>query len=166
MRNKMGTIILIVVLLLAAMLLAIVEICTPTFGILGLLGAGCAAGALYYCYSLNGVFGIIATVIVLIGTPIFLVKAVRILPGTRLGGMLTLKAPSKADAEGTPEAASLAGLVGRQTTTETVLRPSGTIRIDGRRIVARAEGNMIPKGATVKVIRASGTDVVVREVES
>lgn len=55
----------------------------------------------------------------------------------------------------------LIGLVG---STLTVLRPSGTIVIENERIDAVSEGGYIGKGSKVKVVRAEGSRIIVREI--
>jgi len=161
-----GTLLLIIVLLLAATLLIIVEICTPFFGLLGVAAVGCVCWAVYLAYTIDGVFGLVMTVAGVIGLPVYIVAAVKLLPKTGLGRRLHLGREKVPAGEGTPEAQDLSGLVGRKTTAETVLRPSGAIRIDGKRIVAQAESGMIEKGANVKIIRAAGNRVIVRAVET
>jgi membrane-bound ClpP family serine protease len=53
------------------------------------------------------------------------------------------------------------GLVGRVGMAETVLRPSGVVVIDGRRIDVSSDGPLIEKGETVKVVLVEGMRVVV-----
>jgi membrane-bound serine protease (ClpP class) len=55
----------------------------------------------------------------------------------------------------------LVGLVGY---TETVLRPSGTIVIEDERLDAVSEGGYISEGAKVRVMRAEGARIIVREI--
>ena len=161
-----GTLLLIIVLLLAAMVLIIVEVCTPFFGLLGVAAVACVCWAGYLACTINGVFGLVMTVAGVVGLPVYIVGAVKILPKTGLGHRLHLGREKAPAGEGTPEAQDLSRLVGRKTTSETVLRPSGTIRIDGKRIVAQAESGMIEKGADVKIIHAAGNRVIVRAVET
>ncbi|MDY6913894.1 MAG: NfeD family protein [Planctomycetota bacterium] len=159
-------ILLIIVLVLAALLLIAAEICTPMFGLLATAAIGCAAWAAYLIWTtFGGLVGIIAVVAMVVGLPIYAVWAVRKIPQTALGQLLTLKRGQAAPGEGTPEANKLLAMVGTKTTAETTLRPSGTIRIDGRRVVAQAETGMIEKGDQVEVIRATGMGVVVRKVQ-
>ena len=160
------TVVLVIVLVIATMVLIVAEICTPMFGLLAVLALACAGGAIYFCYTLNDALGLAALIAVIIGLPVYSVAAVKIIPRTSLGRTLFLKRNLVQPGEGTPEADELRQYVGRQTTTETVLRPSGTIRVDGRRIVAQAESGMIGKGRSVRVIEAAGTHVVVREIEA
>lgn len=55
----------------------------------------------------------------------------------------------------------LIGLVGD---TVTVMRPSGTILIEDERLDAVSEGGFIGKGSKVKVVRAEGSRIYVREI--
>ena len=115
---------------------------------------------------MNAVVGLIALICAAIGMPVFIVTAVRVLPNTSLGSRLALRRSRLAPGDATPQAEQLADLVGREAKTVTVLRPSGTLMIDGRRIDATAETGMIEKGQPVRIIRTTGTNVVVREVSS
>jgi membrane-bound serine protease (ClpP class) len=160
------TVVLIVVLAVAAMVLIVAEICTPTFGLLALLAIACTGLAVYLCYTINGALGLVGLIVALVALPVYSVAAVKIIPRTALGRTLFLKRDAVQPGEGTPEAGELKQYVGRQTTTETVLRPSGTIRIGGKRIVAHAESGMIEKGRRVRVIKASGNHVVVRPMDA
>jgi len=55
--------------------------------------------------------------------------------------------------------------VGRTGMAETLLRPSGAIRVDGKRIIALSESGIITKGQPVKVVRAGGSNVIVRKAD-
>jgi membrane-bound serine protease (ClpP class) len=160
------TLLLVVVLIVAAMILIVVEICTPTFGVLAVAAIAAVGWAVYLCYTINGVAGLVATISAPILMLVYTVAAVRTLPKTSLGRKIGLRRDAVAAGEGTPEAGDLGRFVGRVATAETLLRPSGFVRIDGRRIVAEAETGLIEKGRQVKVIRAGGTSVIVRKVEA
>ena len=49
-------------------------------------------------------------------------------------------------------------------TTLTVLRPSGTIDLDGVKLDVVSQGEYIEKGAEVKIIKVEGRKIVVRKV--
>ena len=155
----------IAIMLLLAAVLIVVEICTPTFGTLMIVAIGLVTWAVYLFYTINHVLGIVATVGAIIILPIYIYVAVKKLPDTALGRILSLHRETADPGQGVPETNVLEELVGRVTTAESVLRPSGIIHIDDKRIVAQAEGGMIEKGTKVKIIRASGAHVVVRQVE-
>ena len=65
-------------------------------------------------------------------------------------------------ATGTPDADAMSSLIGKIGVAETILRPTGAVRIEGRRVTAAAESGIIDKGAAVKVVSTDGTSVVVR----
>ena len=155
---------LIAVILILAAVLIVVEICTPTFGTLMAVAIGLVAWAVYLCYTINPVLGIIAAGAAVIILPVYIYFAAKKIPNTALGRVLALHRDKAEPGQGVPEADTLEHLVGRVTTAESVLRPSGIIHIDDKRIVAQAEGGMIEKGTKVKIIRASGTDVIVRKI--
>ena len=159
------TILLIAILILGAMAMIVAEICTPTFGVLAVGAAGLLIWACYLAFVIDSAFGVVMVVAVVLGLPVFIFYAVRILPRTALGRHLALRQSRARPGEGTPEGDWLTQLVGRSAQAETVLRPSGTIRVDGKRIVAQAESGMIDKGQTVRILKACGTYVVVRKEE-
>ncbi|HQL74126.1 MAG: hypothetical protein BWX88_00045 [Planctomycetes bacterium ADurb.Bin126] len=158
------TIILIAVLVLGAMALVVAEICTPTFGVLALAALGALVWAVCLAFMLNATFGIGLIVVLLIGMPVFIYYAVQILPKTPLGRHLALRKAQAPAGQGTPEGERLQQFVGRSAQAETILRPSGTIRIDDQRVVAQSESGLIQKGEWVTVLRACGTYVLVRKV--
>lgn len=158
-----GIILLIIVLLLCALLLFAVEVCTPTFGLLALAAIGCLAGAVYLCFGINHAFGIVSIVVLAFAVPVYLWAMIKYLPRTPIGRILQLRVDPKGPGEGTPDAETLESFVGRTAVAETPLRPSGAVRVEHRRVVATAEAGFIEKGATVKIIKAVGMNVVVRE---
>ena len=159
-----GTLAMIVLLLLATMALIVIEIYTPFFGLLAAMSVASTGAAIYLAWNIHQLFGLVVGAACLIGLPIYIVAAVKYIPNTKMGRKLHLGKDLTPPGEATPEAESLSRLVGRQTTAETPLRPSGAISIDGRRIVAQAESGMIGKGEQVRVVRAEGNRVVVQRV--
>ena len=160
-----GDVILIVVLYLAAMALVVLEICTPFFGLISVLGLGCLTATVYLCFQLSQLTGIIATVATVMAFPLFVIWAVRTIPKTPLGRRLALKKELVAPGEGTPQADQLRQLVGREGVAETLLRPGGMILLDGQRLDAAAESELIEKGSRVRVLRVTVNSLVVRKVE-
>jgi membrane-bound serine protease (ClpP class) len=158
----MGTVALIVILLVAAMFLIAAEIYTPVFGILIAAAIACCVGAVITAWTIDDVVGLLVLLCVLVGMPVYTVFAVKILPKTALGRRIHLTRSDVDPGEGTPESDNLQKLIGQTTIADTVLRPSGVIRIDGRRIVAQAESGMIERGEEVTVIRSAGNRLIVR----
>jgi len=84
----------------------------------------------------------------------------RWLPRTPAYGALVLTA-STSRVSGFTAATTMADLTGREGVALTDLRPSGTARLDGRRIDVVADGEFIPAGTSVRVVRVEGFRVVV-----
>jgi len=159
----MTTVLIILGLLLAAMALFLLEICTPSFGVLAAMGIAALAGAVWQAFTISGLCGGLTLAGVLVGTPAYVVALVRVLPRTPLGRRLFLRRTEGGAGEAVPESRELQDLVGRIGTAETPLRPSGAVRFDRKRIIALAEGGLIEKGSTVKAVRVSGTNLIVRK---
>ncbi len=155
---------LVVVLIVAALVLLVLEILTPSFGLLGGLALATLAAAVYFAFTLSAVFGFVVLAGSIVGVPIYLVGLVRWAPRAPFARRFFLRQAEDGSGQGTPEASELKALIGREGTAATPLRPAGAIRIDGRRVDAVAESGLIEAGAGVRVVRARGTDVVVRAV--
>ena len=87
------------------------------------------------------------------------------LPKLPVGRVLQLRAKPREPGEAVPEAKEEESLVGKVGIAETPLRPAGAIRVGQKRLSATAEAGFIEKSATVKIIKTSGPNVVVREVK-
>ena len=163
--DQTQTVLAIIVLAVAGLVFLVLEIITPTFGILVGLGLVALGAAVVFCFSLSTMLGLAAIVLLVVAIPAYLVLMVKLLPRSPLGRRLFLGTAPEATGTGTPEADHHESLVGREGVTETTLRPSGAIRIDGRRVIATAESGMIEQGQTVRVVRAVGMNVVVRPAD-
>ena len=160
----METILLVAVLVVAALILTMLEILTPSFGILAGLAIVAAGSAVMVAWNASPVGGVVLLIALIVAAPVYLVFMVRWLPKSSLGQRLFLKNRIAEAGEGTPEADLLDHMIGKLGTAETTLRPSGAVRIDGQRVVALSESGIIYKGQTVKVIKAAGVNVIVRPV--
>ena len=160
-----GTIATIAALLLAGLVLLLLEVLTPAFGMLAAGAIAALVAAIWVCFTISPSLGMVMIVVVVVGVPTYLVYLVKVLPRTPLGRRLFLRKAPKGTGDGTPEAEELRRLIGRTGKAETALRPSGAVRIDGRRLVAVAESSMIEKDATVKVVGAGGTELIVRLIK-
>lgn len=158
---------LIIALLIAGLVLLTLEMMTPMFGLFITLGVGCLIAAVVLAFiNISPVFGVVLIVAIVILVPMYMYFVARKLPNAPLSKKLFLgRMPEASAGAGTPESAEHENLVGKSGVAETTLRPSGAIRIEGQRVIASAESGMIEEGTTVKVIRATGMNVVVRAVE-
>lgn len=157
---------MIAVCLLAGAVCFLLEICTPSFGVLAFLGVASLAGAAVFGFRIHPFAGLGVILGCLLLTPVYLYVLVKILPNTPLGRRMFLPPAPDASGTATPQASELSALVGKTGLTETPLRPSGVVRIEGRRYDALAEHDMIETGRTIRVVRAGGTEVIVVPVEN
>ena len=159
-------ILMIIVLFLGALLFIAAEVCTPMFGLVAAAGLGCLIGMVYLCFTRIGpTFGVVVLVALVFVIPIYIWAIVKYLPRLPLGRILQLRAKPRQPGEAVPEAKEEESLVGKVGIAETPLRPAGAIRVGNKRLSATAEAGFIEKGATVKIVRTSGLNVVVREVK-
>ena len=146
---------------LAGVLMIIVEILLPTVGLLA--GLGVAAMLYSIVLALGGDIGALAAlgIALIISVAAFMLIVSR-LPSSKLGNKMVLRTSSREEA-GYVSAAQQSELVGKTGEVLTELRPSGTVRIDGRPVDVISEGAFIQKGAQVVVLSVNGSRIVVRE---
>jgi len=93
-------------------------------------------------------------------------------PGSRIGGWLVFKMEPAADGSAGLGAEAPGGslpeeyddLLGKTGTTKSVLRPTGVVDFDGKRVHVLTDGEFIREGKTVEVSEVDGHRVVVKQV--
>lgn len=158
--NLIGAILLLVL----AAVMVLMEILTPSMGILSLLATLLAATGVYFSFEVSSSTGYAMLAVCGIGTPILVILGMKFLPDSFIGKKIFLRRAPDATADACPIADELAHLVGKSGVAETELRPSGVVRVDGKRYDARSEYGLVQQGTPITVLRATGTDVVVRPV--
>lgn len=147
------------IVFLAGLILLIIEISAPGFGIFGICGIiALFAGIIFAAPTFNQ--GIVTLMIALLAAVIAIPVFFKIFGQTKYMKRLILTTEENA-AAGYTHADRKDYLLGKTGVTQTVLRPSGSISIDGIKTDAIADGEFIDKGVEVKVIRVEGTKVVV-----
>ena len=146
----------VVVLLIVGVVLLLLETVLPG-AIAGIIGFLCLVAAIIVSYSQ---FGIQTGNFVLLGVALALtigaIAWMQIFPNSALARpFISKRTIGNVDAE-KPE------LLGQTGTAYTNLRPSGTAIIGGKRVDVVTEGDMIERGASLKVIGIEGLRVVVR----
>jgi len=141
------------------------EFFVPTGGVL-LVGAVCCFAAAVAGLWIFGstTEAVVATLGLSLGTP---VAASVMFAGWR---RLSLKSALDADnidatVGDLPEIAELEGLRGLTGKTLSPMRPAGIVVIDGRRVDAVSQGQMIGAGEWVQCVDVRGTTVVVRKLD-
>lgn len=166
-----------IVLFIIGVILIIIEIFfIPGFGVPGILGVTLVIFSLGAALIGNvGLeFPAVETIsraiwtlaITLIIGVIMIFSLARYLPNTRRFSQLVLS-DSSDRSQGYISATPQADLVGMEGQTLTPLRPSGTVKIEDKRIDVVSEGDFIDQGEPVVVVSAVGSRVVVsRKVEN
>lgn len=150
-------------LFLAGLLLLILEIFIPDFGLIGVMGLL----SLMVGYFLNradfwgSIFDLSLAVIIAAITGYVLVKkGYRLLPG-RADLVLNTSLHRQ---KGYAPSRDYTLFLGKTGKTLTSLRPSGKAEISGKTLDVISDGKMIPAGANVQVIHVEGIKIIVKEL--
>ncbi|MBI1344669.1 hypothetical protein GC163_00120 [bacterium] len=161
---------LALVLLVAGLLMLAAEVFLPSGGMLAIgttitlcLGLAAAYTAWYQRHPLMW-WTFCGMVVLLI--PTTLGGAFYLLPRTAMGKRALLEAPDLEDLEPHVEAtARLEKLVGQFGKTTSLLNPGGLVNVQGERLHAFSEGQIIEPGTMVEILEVRGTRVLVRPGE-
>ncbi len=155
----------IALLYVLGMILLIVELFLPAYGLLGLIGVGVLGLALYETHQRNDVAALIGLAVIAVCLPLGLIFSVKNWHRTPVGRRLAPPNPTLTADDRMPveHMRVLVGTVGRSLTR---LRPVGTCEFDGRRVECKAEYGMIEKGVSVQAVRLVDRTLLVREVPS
>lgn len=151
-----------IVILLLGLILLIIEMFTPGFGVSG--GAGIVLLIVGIILTASTPFEALIMIVILL---ILLGAALKIILHSakkgRLSKTLILNDTLNKSAGyiGTDD---LEYFVGKEGTTLTVLRPSGTAEFDGVRLDVVSEGEYIAKNTKVKIIEVTGRRIVVKSI--
>lgn len=150
-----------VVLLVAGIVLLCVEaFVTPGFGLAGILGIAAIIAAVVSA-SPSLAYALIALVIALAAAVILIIISLKVTKTRRAWSKLILS-QKLTTAEGyTSPSVELEKLLGKQGTALTVLRPAGTALIEKSRVDVVTEGEYLPAGSQITVLKIEGGRVIV-----
>jgi membrane-bound serine protease (ClpP class) len=152
-----------VLLFLAGLVLIVFEMFVPGFGFFGMGGAACILLSIFL--TLGG--GLSAMNIMaggIVAAVVAFLLILKYLPSSRLWNKLVLKDAEKTEV-GYTSSDDLTRLIGKEGTVLTLLRPAGTVDIEGQVLDVVSEGRYINPGTRVKVLSVQGNRIVVRPVE-
>ena len=147
-----------VICLVAALVVFFLELLIPSFGLLTILGIILTVGSLVSAFSAGQRIGVIFLVVVLILAPVVVYLAFKMFD--RFGVVLKEGSATEGDSSA-PEVPQ----VGGRGVAVTVLRPSGTAQIDGKKYSVVTQGDLIEAGVQVEVVSAGTVRVVVKPVK-
>jgi membrane-bound ClpP family serine protease len=165
-------------LLAVALLLLVIDVFVPSFGVLSLTSLAVAIAGVVCLFRYDTAWGITGALLVVVGGPIMAIIGLQIMPNTPIGRKLVLQNPRPSagtddgeDRDGgdtapaSADANPLAGLMAREGEVLTDLRPVGTVLIEGRRYDALAEAGLVKRGTRVRVVGlVDGMQIRVRPV--
>ncbi len=158
------------VLLAMGLALIVAELFLPSGGVISILCAVCLGASIYCAYdawwedSPPAFWWFVGSIVGLI--PMTVGGALFLLSRTRLGSRVFLDAPKLEEV--TPyshEAEQRKQLIGKVGKTLTLMAPGGLVVVDGQRLHAETEGQMLDPQQPVKIIAVRGNRVVVRSHE-
>jgi len=145
----------ILVVYVAGMVAMVIELLIPGV-VMGILGFLAVCGTIIYAYTTDHTTtGTVLVVVTLMLVPCFFLVWRHV-----LGRLWAVKHDEK-DFSATPE--NYDQMVGKEGIAASALRPSGTAVIDDKRCSVVTRGEMIDKGARIKVIEATGNRLTVKE---
>ena len=153
------------ILVAGVVLLAVEVFILPGFGVAGVLGLAAIVIALVRIFE-EGTLSVLGYGVLFGG--VLLGVLLWMLPNSQLAAALRLsdRLSSGGGAAGTVPQIDRVELVGNTGTALTDLRPAGVARFGDDRVDVVSEGDFIPVGSTIKVLRVEGSRVTVRKVEA
>lgn len=153
-----------IALFLVGVALMIMELYTPGIGFFGISGTLAIIGSFFL--TLGGDLAALNLLAIsLIIAVIGFLAIIRFLPSSTLWHKLILKDAETA-AGGFNSANDYSEFLAKEGRAITLLRPAGTVIVDGVQLDVVAEGQFIQPGTLVKVVSISGNRIIVRAVEN
>lgn len=153
---------LAIILLGLGLALVVAELMFPSFGALGVGAALAIVGAIVSAFQESTETGIAFLVATALLVPAAVVLGMKLLPHSPLGKHLVARGASFTDAAAVDVRDR--ALLGKEGVAENLLRPIGTIMIEGRRVDVQSRGEPIEAGARVRVVEVEGNRTVVVQV--
>jgi len=156
-------------LVVGALLIAVEVLVIPGFGIAGLAGLVCLVAGLGMTLVGEGAtvavivraLGRVAVSLLLaMGAGLLLIRA---LPRLPFGRQLVLETGMSAEQGYASAPVSDRRWLGSRGVTLSPLRPAGLATFDGERVDVVSDGDFVPAGAGIEVVRVTGNRIVVRE---
>ena len=147
----------------AALGIFFLEFFLPTGGLLAVLCVISAIASIVLGFMHHPTLGMTLLALYSVAAPFMVVFGLRMATKSRMGRRMVLSAEDPArTGSGIAEQSSALPSVGTVGQALTPLRPAGFIRIDGRRIDATAESDLIDAGTTIEVVSVRDGQVRVR----
>jgi membrane-bound serine protease (ClpP class) len=150
-----------ILLVFASLAVFILEVLVVSFGTLAVVGIALGVGGIVLAFDDSAAYGWTMAGVLVVGIPLVLRGAFKVLPKLRFARGLYLEGPALRPEDRRAAADPETGLVGAVGVATSPLRPSGTVDFDGRPVAVVAAGAMIERGTRVRVVEVSGNRVIV-----
>ncbi len=155
----------IIICFLIGIGLLILEAFMPGFGAPGLTGVVLEVITLVMVWFEHGPLATLAMLlIVLLVLAIAVSTGLRSIAKGRLGKSSIINAETESNEEGYRSVEDLQVFMDREGTASSVLRPTGIADFDGVRLNVSSEGDYIPAGTKVRIIKVEGAKILVRAI--
>lgn len=162
-EESTGALLASILLGVAAFGIFFLEFFLPTGGLLAILCVLSAIASIVLGFIHHPTLGMSLLALYSIAAPFMLVFGLKMATKSPMGRRMVLSAEDPArTGSGIPEAAQTLPAVGTEGEAITSLRPAGFVRIDGRRLDASAEGDLIDAGTAIEVISVRDGQLRVR----
>ena len=155
-----------ILLVVGALIAVILEVFLVSLGMLAVVAAVLAVSGIVMAFGESAAFGWTMASVTIVGAPVAVWWAFRMLPRIPWGRAFYLPPPQMTDAQrlaGTGTPRDLA--VGAEGKTASALRPSGIAMFGDQRLDVISGGEHIPSGTRVCVTEVSGNRIVVEAAE-
>ncbi|MEM7477598.1 MAG: NfeD family protein [Planctomycetota bacterium] len=152
------------ILYVAALGLAFVDLFIPSSGMLLLMAGLAAVGCILFGFRSSNAAGMTMLTIILASIPTFAVLAIKIWPMTPIGRRVILPVREQLPKEDVEDEDS--GLIGQVLQTDSPLMPGGQIRIEGKSRNAVAKRGFIEAGQNVEIVGIQDFNLVVLATEN
>lgn len=146
-------------LLIVGIILMVIELVVPGFGIFGIVGMIFLTGGGYFLMG-----GGMPALLIILGFYLLVAVVLAILflylPRESKWNPFVLWDKQK-NSDGYTGGQNLTALLGRKGTALTVLRPAGTVLVEEQRLDVISLGDYIPKGASVRIVKVEGSKIFV-----
>lgn len=152
-------------LLAGAFLVLLLELFLPSAGVLLLVSGVLAVSSIVCLFRYETVWGVIGTLIVVVGGPTMGFFGLQIMPHTPIGKRMILGSPN-ADGEDMPPPSGneLDALLGLEGEVVSDLRPVGSVKVAGKRYDAISDTGMLRAGTPIRVSGVQGSELRVRKL--
>lgn len=163
--NLIAMNIAIVICFVAGMGLLILEAFMPGFGVPGVFGLLLGLTSVVLTFQVHGLamaLGVLLVFLMLLAIAVSM--SLRSATKGRLSRSRMILNEAETDEAGYRSVEDMKVFLGREGTTTTVLRPTGMADFDGVRLNVSSEGDYVQAGQKVRIVRADGSQVLVRAI--